>query len=312
MFRLRALRLGLVFLSLLTWAAMPASAQNANEIAVATEQVFVRSAPSTDDPILGELHAGDAVTIHGEISSGFISIIYGDYIGWVYMEYLTFEDQADAEPAPEQPADPTLPGEVTPEPAPTEEPVTPEPEQEPEPQPTEEPVAPQPEPSGSIVWPVSGGEWRILQGYNGSSHQNNSDLWQYRDSLDLVSTDGSTAGATVYSPVTGTVRWLDPSSGGISIDMGNGYAVALFHVTFDSSLSSGDTLSQGQPIGYISGPGEAGYSSTPHVHIALWQTSDGGNWNRVSVPFQGNLAISGFSLPNDGVGYQHTGLRFNP
>lgn len=324
MFRLRALRLGLVLLSLFTLASLPTSAQSAHDTAVATEQVFIRSAPSTEEPILGELHAGDVVDIHGEQRNGFISIIHGDYIGWVYMDYLFFqEDTADSD----EQTDPTLPESAPTEeseaPAPTavatETPVTPDPTAipteapaEPEPEPTEEPAAPEPEAAGSLIWPVTGGEWRILQGYNGSSHQNNSDLWQYRDSLDLVNTDGSTAGATVYSPVTGTVRWLDPASGGISIDMGNGYAVALFHVTFDGSITEGSFLSQGQSIGFISGPGEAGYSSTPHVHIALWQTGDGGNWNRVSVPFTGNFAISGYSLPNDGSGYQHTGLRFNP
>lgn len=304
MFRSRASRLGLVILSLFTLGSLPASAQEAYDIAIAREQVFVRSAPSTEDPILGELFAGDRVTIQGEQQNGFISIIYGEYIGWVYMEYLSFENDSMQ---PESP-DPTLPDPVVP--------VTPEPTAVPtqEPTPTEEPTqepAP-PAPTGSIIWPVSGGEWEILQGYNGSSHQNNSDLWQYQDSLDLVRTDGSSTGAQISSPINGTIRWLDPSSGGISIDMGNGYAVAMFHVTFDASLSAGDSVYQGQPLGSISGPGGPGYASTPHVHVALWQTSDGGNWNRVSVPFQGSLAISGYSLPNDGSGYQHTGITFNP
>lgn len=310
MFRLRALRLGLILLSLFTLTAAPTAAHPLHETAVATDTVFVRSGPSTNVPILGELYTGEVVDIHGEVSNGFISITRGGYVGWVHMDYLSFPDSQD-EPEPTAPVDPTLPDpEPEPEPQPTQAPVTPEPE--PEPQPTEEPVAPQPEPSGGIIWPVSGGEWRILQGYNGSSHQNNSSLWQYRDSLDLVRDDGATAGATVISPISGTVRWLDPSSGGISIDMGNGYAVAMFHVVFDSSLSAGITVTQGQSLGYISGPGEAGYASTPHLHIALWQTSDGGNWNRVSVPFQDGLAISGYSLPNNGSGFQHTGLRFNP
>lgn len=304
MFRLRALRLGLVLLSLLAFSVNPAAADPLYETAVATEQVFVRSAPSTNDPILGELHAGDVVTIHGEVSNGFISIYHGSHVGWVFMDYLAFPD-SPGEPIPAPPTDPTIPEQPaaeTPAPVPTEPPALPEPE----------PVAPEPAPSGSIVWPVQGGEWRILQGYNGSSHQNTSSLWQYRDSLDLVSTEGSTAGATVYSPVSGTVRWLDPASGGMSIDMGNGHAVALFHVVFNASISAGDTLTQGQAIGYISGPGEAGYVQTPHLHIALWQTNDGGNWNRTSVPFQGSLAISGLSLPNNGGSYQHTGLVFNP
>lgn len=306
MIRSRALRLGLMLLSLFTMAALPISAQEAYDTAVATDQVFVRSLPSTSDPILGELHAGDVVTIHGEQQNGFVSIFHGDYIGWVSMAYLAFEGDVPP-PVTEDPVDPTVPETpVTPEPTPipTESPVTPAPTAAPE----EEPAAP----TGSIIWPVSGGEWRVLQGYNGSSHQNNSSLWQYGDSLDLVRSDGATAGETVYSPVSGTVRWFDPSSGGISIDMGNGYAVAMFHLTYNGDIQEGDTVSQGQVLGYVSGPGGPGYASTPHVHIALWQTSDGGNWNRVSVPFQGSLAISGYSLPNDGTSYQHTGLRFNP
>ena len=125
-------------------------------------------------------------------------------------------------------------------------------------------------------------------------------------------TDGSTAGETAYSPVTGTVRWLDPSTGGISIDMGNGYAVAMFHLTIDGSISVGDVLTQGQAVGFISDVGGAGFASTPHLHIAVWATSDGGNWNRTSVPFEGSLAISGYNLPNDGSGFQHTGIVFNP
>jgi hypothetical protein len=44
----------------------------------------------------------------------------------------------------------------------------------------------------------------------------------------------------------------------------------------------------------------------------VWATSDGGNWNRTSVPFEGALAISGYSLPNSGTGFEHTGLVFNP
>lgn len=302
--RLRALRLGLAFISLLAIAYAPTYAQTSGETATATEQVFVRSAPTTNDPILGELQGGDQVTLHGESENGFVSIYHGDYVGWVWSDYLDFNQSTPVDPTVPEPTEPA----VTPEPEPTE------PAETPVPAPTEAPQTPEPEPapSSDIVWPVSGGEWRILQGYNGSSHQNNSDLWQYRDSLDLVRNDGDTAGATVYSPINGTIRWLDPESGGISIDMGNGYAVAMFHVTFDSSLSAGDTITQGQSFGYISGPGGAGYASTPHLHIAVWQTSDGGNWSRSSVPFEGSLAISGYSLPNDGSGYVHTGLTFNP
>ena len=58
-------------------------------------------------------------------------------------------------------------------------------------------------------------------------------------------TDGNTAGQSVYSPVNGTIRWTEAGSGGISIDLGNGYAAAIFHITVDPSLSCGDPLTQG-------------------------------------------------------------------
>lgn len=297
MIRSRALRLSLVLFSLFTLLSVPVSAQNAGDTAIASEQVWIRSGPSTADPILAELLTGDEVTLHGESSNGFVSVYWTDYIGWVYADYLVFPGETVA-----QPSNPTEP-----QPA-AETPVAPVVEVTPAPEP--EVVAPTT--GGSITWPVAGGEWKILQGYNGSSHQNNSDLWQYRDSLDLVRADGTTAGQTAYSPVTGTVRWLDPSTGGISIDMGNGYAVAMFHLTIDGSISAGDTISQGQPVGFISDVGGAGYASTPHLHIAVWATSDGGNWSRTSVPFEGSLAISGYNLPNNGSGFQHTGIVFTP
>ena len=30
--------------------------------------------------------------------------------------------------------------------------------------------------AGGIIWPVSGGQWTIMQGYHGSSHQNQDSL----------------------------------------------------------------------------------------------------------------------------------------
>jgi murein DD-endopeptidase MepM/ murein hydrolase activator NlpD len=163
-----------------------------------------------------------------------------------------------------------------------------------------------------LIWPVSGGPWEIMQGYNGSSHQNQDDLWQYYYSLDLVRSDGGTAGQTVVSPASGTVRWTDPSSGGISIDIGNGHAVALYHVAVDPSIAWGDLVAQGQLIGTVSGPGGPGFAGTPHVHFALWETTDGGNWSRSAAPFVGPYAIAGQEFPDTGGGNQHRGTTFTP
>lgn len=313
MFISRALRMGLVALILLIAPTITAHAQESSNGSTATaiEQVFIRTEPSTESTILGELQAGETVTLAGQESNGFASIYRGDYIGWVHMQWLDMATPTDY--------DPTAPLETPTEPAPQPTAVPTEaPQETPAPtavptQPPAETPAPAPSGSGLISWPVSGGEWSILQGYNGSSHQNNGSLWQYRDSIDLVRSDGSTAGQTVYSPANGTVRWLDPTTGGISIDMGNGYAVAMFHADFYGSVTEGDTLSQGQAIGTISPTGsmQANYGLA-HLHIAVWATTDGGNWSRQSVPFEGQLAIDGLSLPNNGTGYQHTGLLITP
>ncbi|HET9661816.1 MAG TPA: SH3 domain-containing protein [Thermomicrobiales bacterium] len=165
---------------------------------------------------------------------------------------------------------------------------------------------------GLIVWPVSGGAWEVLQGYNGSSHQNESDLWQYLYSLDIARQDGQTAGVQVFAPVSGTVRWYERASGGITIDLGNGYAFAMFHLTVDRAWEPGDTIQQGDFIGTVSPPGGEGFQQVPHIHLTLWQTNDGGNWDRHAAPFTGQFAISGNSFPADGSAYQWSGFEFTP
>lgn len=167
-------------------------------------------------------------------------------------------------------------------------------------------------PAGGIAWPVSGGAWSIMQGYNGSSHQNQDDLWQYYYSFDLVRDDGRTAGETVYSPVNGTVTWTDPSTGGISIDIGGNHAVAMFHVDFAGRYKAGTPVSQGEPMGIISGSGGPGFAGSPHLHFTLWKSSDDGNWDRHAVPFTGAYAIEGMDFPDIGGGSQYAGTTFNP
>ena len=236
------------------------------------DSVNLRSSANLDSAVVTILPAGAQLWITGNITNGFAETESDYGYGWVSVEYLGSE--APAAPADEAPAAPA--------------------------------------PSGStIAWPVSGGEWEFLQGYNGSSHYD-SGLWQYGNSIDLIRTDGSTAGQPVYSPVSGTIRWFDPSTGGISIDMGNGYAFAMFHAYYDGSLSEGDYVTQGQYLGTIAPAYEASAGSTPHLHISVWATSDGGNWSRQSVPFTGALAIAGSEFYNSGAAFEHTGTVVYP
>lgn len=235
------------------------------------DAVNLRNGASLEDSVIAVIPAGTEVWLTGAIGNGFAEVEAGDGTGWIAVEYLGATAPVSEDPAPEPPA----------------------------------------LSSSLIVWPVSGGEWSFLQGYNGSSHYD-SGLWQYGDSIDLVRTDGSTGGQPIYSPVNGTIRWFDPATGGVSIDMGNGYAFAMFHANFDAGLGEGDPVSQGQYIGTISGPGEGANGGTPHLHIAVWATDDGGNWSRESVPFTGSLAISGNEYANTGAGFEHTGTVVYP
>jgi uncharacterized protein YraI len=163
-----------------------------------------------------------------------------------------------------------------------------------------------------IAWPVAGGEWFISQGYNGSSHQNRTQHWQYYYSLDLKRSDGATANQPIYAPVTGTVRWIDEATGGMSIYMGNGLAYAMFHANFDPSIQEGDVLTQGQYMGVVSPPGQGANGGNPHLHITVWSTTDEGNWSRNAIPFTGNVAIAGIEFPETGTGNDHRGYAFNP
>ncbi|MGB3304581.1 MAG: SH3 domain-containing protein [Thermomicrobiales bacterium] len=174
-------------------------------------------------------------------------------------------------------------------------------------------AATEPPSSGNslVVWPVKGGTWQVSQGYNGSSHQNNNDLWQYLDSFDLIPVNGEAAGQSVYSPVNGTIKWFDPSTGGIAIDMGGGLAFAMFHMDVDSGLREGQQVTQGQYLGIIAYPGSVN-GGFPHLHITVWSTDDGGNWDRHAIPFTGNVAISGNEFPADGSSQQYTGYTFTP
>jgi uncharacterized protein YgiM (DUF1202 family) len=259
------------------------------------DSVNFRAAPSLGSAVHEVLPAGVAVELTGRSQAGFAEGTANGYSGWVSLDYLSWE-------APEVPVPVPDPAGVISETIAAVPPVE---------EPAAEPAAPVSS-GATIAWPMSGGEWYIGQGYNGSSHVNSGSLWQYQYSFDLARTDENTGGQPTYSPVTGTVRWLDPSTGGISIDVGGGLAVALFHVDIDSSITEGDQVSQGQYIGVVSHPGGGGNGGWSHIHLTAWRTDDGGNWSREAIPFTGIAAISGREFPSSGVGQDWTGTIINP
>jgi hypothetical protein len=151
---------------------------------------------------------------------------------------------------------------------------------------------------------ASGANWTISQGYNtgptGGSHYNCATTgcsWKYKYSFDLVRSDGNTSGQSVLSPVNGTIRWIDEYYGGMSINLGNGWAVAYFHTTLKAGLAAGQSVVQGQYLGAIAPPGQGGNGGYPHLHITLWRTTDGGNWSRDAKPFTGEQSLDGYDFP---------------
>jgi uncharacterized protein YgiM (DUF1202 family) len=264
-------------------------AGDAAQLAATTlSDVNLRGAPEMTAPVMGTIPPGATLAALAGPEQGFYQVQYGDQIGWASAEYLQVSasylqrdngNEADRQEGKVEGSEPAGKVELG---------------------------------AGGIIWPVSGGQWTIMQGYHGSSHQNQDSLWQYEYSLDLARVDGNTAGQPIYSPVNGVVRWTDPGTGGISVDIGNGHAVAMFHVTFVGGLEAGTPVQQGQILGEISGPGGPGFMGTAHVHFTLWASSDNGNWDRRAEPFTGQYAISGMDFPDAGGGNTYRGTQFSP
>lgn len=159
-----------------------------------------------------------------------------------------------------------------------------------------------------ITWPIKGGTWQIIQGYNGGTH--NGSTYMYSLDLQMTAGEQATIGQPIYAPASGTVLW---TSGGLLIGMGNGYGVALFHITLNSGITSGTVVTQGQQIGYISGPGGPGYQVTPHVDMTLWELPNGGGTPRYAAPYVGEFAIAGREFPPGNLAFNTWGgTIFNP
>lgn len=230
----------------------------------------LRAEPYPEAAVIGIVPAGASLVVSGVAENGFTPVTYNGQFGWVGNELLA---GGNAAPAPDA-------------------------------------ASAAPQAGGLISWPFRGGTWEVIQGYNNGTHQNRSSFANYQYALDWAKVGGATAGETVYAPASGTISWIDRGSGGMLIDMGNGYGVAMFHVTYDGSLSRGQTIQAGTPVGTVSGPGGDGYMSTPHVDMTLWQLAGGSA--HVATPFTGQFAISGVEFPDLGGGNQHMGVQVTP
>jgi hypothetical protein len=156
----------------------------------------------------------------------------------------------------------------------------------------------------SLPLPFPGGQSvRIIQGYNGGSHQGRSGY-----ALDLVLAGGGTSGAEVLAPVDGVVAWAFPPGGGngcMGVSMhGGGFSVALCHVVFHRAYRYGEAISRGESLGVVGAAGQVGNNGTPHVHLELHR----GAGARNAVPFGAQtLTLEGLDLPASGAYNEHAG-----
>ncbi len=255
-----------------TYVTEPAPAPDPAAGALATiADANLRAEPYPEAAVIGTVPAGANLVASGVAENGFTPVTYNGQFGWVGSDLLGGSNAAA--------------------------PVAPD-------------AATVPQAGGLISWPFRGGTWEVIQGYNNGTHQNRSSFANYQYALDWAQVGGATAGQQVYAPASGTISWIDRGSGGMLIDMGNGYGVAMFHVTYDGSFSRGQTIQAGTPVGTVSGPGGDGYMSTPHVDLTLWQLS--GGQSHVATPFTGQFAISGVEFPDMGGVNQHMGVQITP
>jgi hypothetical protein len=262
-----------------------------------TTETNLHSGPGVDTVVLTVLASGAPLSIDGPVENGFVPVTGNGVSGWVAEGLLGAGAAVAAPPAASNANAPS--GDV-PTPVPTAAP----PSTSLEPTPKEARGE-----STGIAWPMAGSEWKVVQGYNTGTHTNRSGFAQYKYSLDWARVDGDTAGQPVFAPVSGTVQWVDRGSGGMLVDAGNGFGVAVFHVTLDRDLAPGGTVVQGQRVGTISGPGGEGYMSMAHVDITVWRLSGRGH---ESVPFVGPNAIAGQEFPDSGGANQHMGTTVTP
>lgn len=115
--------------------------------------------------------------------------------------------------------------------------------------------------SGTMIWPVDG---PITSGFGGRDIGAG---YEYHPGIDI----GVPEGTPIRSAATGVVAFTSPeaSSGGYGnytcVDHGGGLSTCYAHQTA-FAVSSGQSVSQGDIIGYV---GNTGYSTGAHLHFEV-------------------------------------------
>ena len=120
--------------------------------------------------------------------------------------------------------------------------------------------------SGSFAWPCPGCTYVTSRAGNRFHPIFNE--WRYHSGMDI----GAGYGSSVVASDSGTVILADVNGGYgncIMIDHGNGYYTLYGHLS-GYAVSYGQSVSQGQTIGYV---GDTGWATGPHLHFEIRQGS---------------------------------------
>jgi len=133
---------------------------------------------------------------------------------------------------------------------------------------------------------LAGTTWEIVGGYHTASHAE-PDPWE----IDIVRTDGETAGTPVLSPVSGELGYNN--DGCLSIRMENS-SVLLCHLLVDSTLARGQEIPRGMRLGVVAPAGMARNNGLAHIHLSA---HDGTRGSGNTTPLTGAFSLEGRDFP---------------
>lgn len=118
--------------------------------------------------------------------------------------------------------------------------------------------------SSGFLFPLPAGSSVITSPYGFRYHPIDGQ-YRFHNGVDL----GAAAGTPIYATKSGTVTTATYASGYgnyVTINHGDGFSSLYGHMTY-YTVSYGQTVSQGEIIGYV---GSTGYSTGNHLHFTLF------------------------------------------
>jgi murein DD-endopeptidase MepM/ murein hydrolase activator NlpD len=128
-----------------------------------------------------------------------------------------------------------------------------------------------------MMWPSY---TRTITSYYGYRTNPVSGIYKLHSGVDI----GASNGTAIYAAASGTVvlaQYYGGYGNCVMINHGNGYTTLYGHMS-SIAVSSGQTVSQGQTVGYV---GSTGNSTGPHLHFEVRASSSGGTIDPFSFSY---------------------------